>query len=883
MARSKRRRGFYRPTMQADPAGELTGQDGASSDALWSEGERLEEEFDYEAAQRHYREAVRRAGAADGRGWLTQYATFLVERYGQFPEVATWLDDADFNPLDGATNKGGLTLPRLILNAARETVHARATALDAQLARQFGEPESVGRLADTLLAAGSVAEARTLLESHEARLPGISRGAELLAQLRMDEDAACEAALDGVAQALAARDVTLAREALEGQRATWSAAARFRATEVRVAEAEQQAESEGLRATIEGCLDGGDLAGALVAAEALCALNPDSDGDRATLTWIQRARATKALANALTTATDQSGAARLDTLVDVYATHGADVAMPAALAAAWALVTAAYEALPAEDVASGGEHLMTISALRDALHTDDLSLLASGLKRLTGPWRQVDTARAAAERLERAAQAKAKAADESCAAEVRAHLDADRPDEARQLLDAHGHHGGDSTHHLMKTLRKELDEAVRRRQQRQRLAKDVARNLEAGRLFAARRALATLEGIDELGEQLAEPWRVEIDERCLKELCASPVPPFGLKLTEAAVACTVVGQRLLIVQDRMWLAVNLETRGLAPFQLPEGFPLDTAPTPRLGTRDGRARLIALSGGRLITIEQDGGTAPEVTNARALVDLTRGDGKVLSWALEPDADILCLLFAKTGDRGNPVLVRIDADTLDVISHDRVKPALASVVGVRGAPESLLAASTPDARRRRGWAVARFGVESKPEQTWTQDDVAEPVAGFSAAVAWPEQDRVFAAYDSFELFGGAEVQRNPSLFVLRGERIVFASSDLRKRFAPMEKIYVDHAWTLDPAAGRLWFAALPREDHDGKDAMLLGVNARSLRPDAPAALEGMARVLAINAVDDGAAALCRNHEGRHAVARARVDERGKIALTIDPLPV
>ena len=101
--------------------------------------------------------------------------------------------------------------------------------------------------------------------------------------------------------------------------------------------------------------------------------------------------------------------------------------------------------------------------------------------------------------------------------------------------------------------------------------------------------------------------------------------------------------------------------------------------------------------------------------------------------------------------------------------------------------------------------------------------------------------------------------------------------------MERIIIDHAWTLDPAAGRLWFAALPREDHDGTDAMLLGINARSLRPDAPVALDGVARIIAIDAVSDGAAALCRTHEGRHAVARARIDTGGRISLTIDPLPV
>ena len=867
-------------------AAERVGLEGASAEAVWRQGEGVEEQFDYEAAQLLYREAVRRAGATEGRHWLTQYAAFLVERYGQFPEVAAWLDDAEFDPTDGADSKGGLTLPRLVLTAAIEVGHPRADPLDAQLAREFGEPESVGRLADALLAGGQELQAQALLEQHEPRLPAISRGAELLRQLRVGRDAACEAALAGVDQALSARDPTSARAALEAQRATWSEDARYKATEVRVATAERRQQAEALRAQIELHLDADDLAGALVAAEALSALNPDSDSDSATLSALQRQLAAQNLSHDLAAALALTPADRLAALVAVYGRYGADVVVPASLRSAWALVSAAHDALPADLVARGAGQLMTISLLRDALAADDLTAVARFLADLRGAWRQVETAQRAVAMLDAAARHQAQAEDDACAKTVRAQLEAGQLDEARQTLDsrvsqlAGGDQGGRA---VIKSLRKELDEGVRRRQQRERLAKDVGRNLKAGRLFAARRALATLEGIDELGEQLAERWRSTLDDRCLKELCATPVPPFGLKLAEAPIASAVVDQRLLVVQDRLWLSVNLETRGLAPFQLPESFPLDATPSPRLGSREGRARLIGLSAGRLITIEQDVGAAPEVTNARTLSELTRGDGRVLSWALEPDADVLSLLFAKNGDGGNPILIRVDADTLNAISHDRVKPALASIVGVQGAPESMLAVSTPEARRRGGWAVARLGAARGPEQTWSQEDVAEPVAGFSAAVAWPEEDRIFAAYDAFDMFDTNQVQKTPSLLVLRGPRIVFASSDLRKRFAPMARIFIDHAWTLDPAAGRLWFAALPREDHDSNDAMLLGVNARSLRPDPPVPLAGVARVLTISATDDGAAALCRTHEGRHAVARASVDERGRISLTIDPLPV
>ncbi len=67
------------------------------------------------------------------------------------------------------------------------------------------------------------------------------------------------------------------------------------------------------------------------------------------------------------------------------------------------------------------------------------------------------------------------------------------------------------------------------------------------------------------------------------------------------------------------------------------------------------------------------------------------------------------------------------------------------------------------------------------------------------------------------------------------------------------------------------------------MLIGVNAERLRSDAPVSLDGVARILAIEPIADGAVVLGRLHNGRLAVALARMEAGGDLALTIDGLPV
>ena len=341
----------------------------------------------------------------------------------------------------------------------------------------------------------------------------------------------------------------------------------------------------------------------------------------------------------------------------------------------------------------------------------------------------------------------------------------------------------------------------------------------------------------------------------------------------------VHAQRLAIVQGRLWLNVNLQTWGIAPFHLPESYEIDPFPTPRIAAKNDVLRLVGLSKRRLIVIEQRVGDKPTVKAARSLDDLLRGE-PLASLAVEPWANEWSLLtLAKANKAGR--LVRVDPESMEVLSGDRHKPALNGICAVEHA-NGCLATTKPEQRVRRSYAMTWLDGSGPARATWSQEQLAEALASPKRAIAWPEQDRVFASYNSFVPFEPDKQVSQPSLLVLRGLRPVFASSDLRRRFAPIEKITVDHAWALDPANGRLWFAALPRHDADHDDAMLLAVNARSLRAEKPRALPGVKRILALQPLVDGVAALCRLHEGQLAVARA-VAVDGDLELRLDKLPI
>jgi hypothetical protein len=221
------------------------------------------------------------------------------------------------------------------------------------------------------------------------------------------------------------------------------------------------------------------------------------------------------------------------------------------------------------------------------------------------------------------------------------------------------------------------------------------------------------------------------------------------------------------------------------------------------------------------------------------------------------------------------------TLTVLDQRRTATPWRGACGVAGS-RHVLAALAP--RPGRGdqdhvWCCDERG---EPNVRLSMEDVGEAVGGFRAAYAWPQESRLYAAFDEPDPFDPATVHREPSLLVLRQGRVSFASSDLRRRFAPSERVVVDHPWTLDPVSGRLWYTLLPTDGPAPRTALLLGVDARTLRPDRPVAIAGVEHVLALAAMPDGAVGLAALHGGGYGLCRARMVD-GELALTTQKLPL
>jgi hypothetical protein len=338
-----------------------------------------------------------------------------------------------------------------------------------------------------------------------------------------------------------------------------------------------------------------------------------------------------------------------------------------------------------------------------------------------------------------------------------------------------------------------------------------------------------------------------------------------------------------VVQDGLWLAVVLPSMGLQPFALPKGWEIRAESMVKMAEVDGRVRLVGLSGDRLVVVGQLPGEAPVVEAAIELRQALRGDDLLLGSSLDPASPSLCALSRHSQRGPATTWTRLDSQTLEVRSHKRFTPSLAGSQPVQHWPGRHLVVA--HARERQGgqqWALALVDDDGAVQNRWRDADIGEWVAGLRQVVAWPETQRIYASFTTHDAFDPSNVRGEPSLLVLRGDKVVFASTDLRRRFFPLEPLAIDHAWTLDPAAGRLWFAALPTEGPAPRDALLLGVDAKTLRPDRPAQLEGMARVLSLMAVADGAVALCQTHAGSYSLMRAVVTS-GQLQLTAHKLPL
>lgn len=881
---TRTRRRFVRPRLMPTDAPLAAEAAGQTAEALWRRGERAEEEFDYEAARGWYREATRCAPAESAAELAGRYATFLVERYGQYHEVAAWLDDEAFDPLAGAES-GATSLAQLVALAAHEVDHVRSADLDLVLARELGEPQALTRVAMGMATGGQTEEALSLLLEHRSSLPPLSEASKLLEQLLGDQEAACTQALAEVTAALERRDAVGAEHGLARVDRAWAEHALFRAAQARTLALRTELEAEALRREIEAALDASAFERALTSAQALVQLMPDSEGDRSTLVWIEERLREQARQRRLEQLkSTQAPLEQMRLLVELLQGFGADRDPPPDHATAWAL---AREAASQSLLSQGAEpYLWTCVRLSQMTAAGELDQVEPLLATLPELWQRMSVVRAATSARNAALRARAQAEDAAIRAEVQALIDAGDLAAARAAAERHGQTTAGRSP-TVRALLKTLDGLAQEASRREGLLSEARDRLAAGELFTAGRRIAALAEQGVAAEDI-DALRRDLEAAREGALRARPVPPFALKVDQSPIATGVADGRLVIVQGRLWLSVNLETRGLQPFMLPEAWPLAERPGARMAQVDDRLVLIGFSRGRLVRIEQLPGAAPEVVEARPLKELVRGDDRILGTAIEPDAETYMLLSQSSARAGSAAtLTRIDARTLDTRDSSRHKPALIGAVGVRHQPGAVLVATSAESRARKAWAAGLLDTSQRagaaPTLELTQDDLVEPVAFFSRAIAWPEQRRLYASYSVFDVFDAEEVRATPSLLVLKDDRIVFASTDLRRRFAPVEKLIIDHPWTLDTRSGRLWFAALPRQDAEQQDALLLGVDAQRLRADQPVALQGVARVLAIEPVVDGAVALCRLHEGRLAVTRARVDERGEIALTIDALPV
>ena len=208
---TSKQQSWQRPRLDVAPAPHV------AAEILWAQGAAAEEAYDFEAARDAYRQAAAAASQAAALDYATRYAEFLVERFGQFDEVAAWLDDAAF-AAPAAADAHGHTLARLLARAAHETHHARAAEIDERAAAA-GDGAALLRAVERQAATGAVEMARQRLEHASGTLP--PDGQRLLQQLRQEAQRAVQTALAPAEAALLAGDLTAAAHGLQACQTVW--------------------------------------------------------------------------------------------------------------------------------------------------------------------------------------------------------------------------------------------------------------------------------------------------------------------------------------------------------------------------------------------------------------------------------------------------------------------------------------------------------------------------------------------------------------------------------------------------------------------------------------------------------------------------------------
>ncbi len=846
---------------------------------LLRQGQKAEEAYDFDLAKTLYAAALRQASPQDALARTTGYAQFLVERYGQFQEVAAWLDDPAFAPPAGLP---GRALALLLVRAGEEIGHPRTAELQEQLA-ESGELTAVAATAQRWHSQGRSTQALAMLEKYAGSLPKGTPAQVLLGELRAAQTTACQKALEPAQTCLQQGDWLGAQAVLGAAQVQWQRHPHWQAVHQQAEQAKHKHEADQLRVLMQNWLRDGDLAAAERQGKVLLQSPAATDADHKQVLEIAHKRKQASLKEYL----GQLAADPILALAHAAQLCAHDEELTKTLREAvrphaplWAAVEEAGT-LGLDSLVKHLEPLRTLGQIHVALaQQGQTGPSLAAVKALPTAWqkfgsvqrwRVVEKARQDAEKQQ---------AEEGVIATLRTLLDDEQLDEAARVL-----HQWMAIQPLLsaelKALRNELTGLRGFVERRTKLRNDFDLHLESDNFFGARAVLSELKHLVTMNERQLRTQTLET--RSAPALRGKGQPPGLQKLAEAPIAVGLGLDRLVLVQDRMWLTVNLSTGGLQPFALPEAWPVQVHAWTRIAAVGHRLRLVGLSGSRLVVIEQVPGQAPEVVGATELRNLLRGDDVLAGAALQPAAQSWWLLGQSSKRPLSSTWVRIEPQSLEVLEYRRTQPAWEFLCGIDGAKKDLgMFAVYP--RLRQGVAVGVVDDSGALETACSDNDLEEVVAGIRNAQAWPEQDRIYASFSTRDPFGlDARVQDPASLLVLRSGKISFISSELRKRFCPQDKVAIDRAWTLDAAQGRLWFAALPHEGH-GTEALILGVDAKTLRPDKPVIVQGVSQILALMPTPEGAIALVKLTAGGWGLTRATVQAPGQpVGLTTTRLPL
>ncbi len=875
--------GFVRPRLPAP-----TLQAPQSAEAGAAAARAAEEAFDFELAADLWLGAAGTASPAEAPLLLADYAEFLVERLGQSDACAGWLDDPGFAPPAEWKSAPLRRLWSLLGTAAAQTGHHRSGELDAALLAA-GDGGAVARTAARLVAAGQVDQALAMLETRAPALP--QDGVALLGQLRAQSKAAAQAALQPLADAITAKDLDAARMWAAQLAAQWRDHPPYQALCGKVEVLAALAANASRRAAVEGALDAGDLDTAHTVAQQLAHSPHATEADKRWHGHVAGLVASRDRERLTAQCRQTDPDAALAAVAQWVTLHGTRA--PGPLGATdpnlplWYAACEAHTADKATPLAQRLPALAALVQLRAAVHlAAEPAALLPLLDRMPASWTVAPTVKSARAAVQSQA-ARDRQAEETAFAElVQDHLDRQDWEQAGALLDAWATEKGAATG-VVRGLRNDLLAARQQAQRLQGLRAAFDRAMADRAWFAARAALAELRHALP-ADQLA-PLQADWQAQAGPQLTGRGMPPGLQKLDPQKPFCAAVADnRLTLVQGDMWLSVVLGSLGLQPYALPAEVAVTHAGHARLAAvrnADGttRTRLVGVGQTALVAIDHGAPDAPQAVAACPFASALRGDDRIVGTAIDPASPALLVLTAHSQRPGQTHLLQLDPETLEPVGHRRTAPVLSSLTEVAGWPGQALCATQLAARQRGAFALAVLDGKGNPLRTFDTQAISHDldIWGVQRACGWPQEDRIYASFSVVDPFNPDQATDGPALLVLRGDRVQFCSNDLRRRFFPMQRLTVDRAWTLDRAAGRLWFAALPT-DGDGADALLLGVNAKTLRADEPIALPGVQRVLHIGAVNEGAVLVARMHAGHFALLRVVLAD-GAPAVTVHKLPI